>query len=69
MHSSPVSNGGAGQGYAWFCRYSHQIIEPALDNQLSLFEDRVDTVICTIKQWHGRKLALDYLSNDQYDKL
>jgi hypothetical protein len=34
-----------------------------------MFEDRVDTVTGAIKQLHDRKLAIDYLSNDQMVKL
>jgi hypothetical protein len=41
-----------------------QLIQLALDDQLSLFKDRLDTVTSAIKQLHDRNLALDYLSND-----
>jgi hypothetical protein len=36
---------------------------------MSVLEDRVDTVTCAIKSLHNRKLAIDYLSNDQMVKL
>jgi hypothetical protein len=36
---------------------------------MSIFEDRVYTITSAIKSLHDRKLALDYLSNDQMVKL
>ncbi len=42
-----------------------QLIQIALDNQLSMFEERIYTITCAIKHLHDRNLARDYLSSDQ----
>jgi hypothetical protein len=47
-----------------------QHIQLAVDDQLSLLEDMIDTVTSAIKQLHDRKLAIDYLSNVKlYDSI
>jgi hypothetical protein len=46
-----------------------QLVQLSLEDQMSGFEERVDTMTSAIKSLHERKLALDYLSNDQMVKL
>jgi hypothetical protein len=46
-----------------------QLIQLAVNDKLSLFIDRIDTVTSAIKQLHDKELALDYLCNDQMLKL
>jgi uncharacterized protein (DUF2344 family) len=46
-----------------------QLIQLSLEDQMSILEDRVDTVTRAIKFLHGRKLEIDYLSDDQMVKL
>ena len=36
---------------------------------MSVLEEKIDTVTSAIKSLHDRKLAIDYLSNDQMVKL
>jgi hypothetical protein len=46
-----------------------QPIQLSLEDQMNVFEERVDTVSSAIKSLHNRKLTIDYLSNDQMVKL
>jgi hypothetical protein len=45
------------------------LIQLALNDQLSLFKYREDVVECAIKQLHDRKLAINFLLNDQMVKM
>jgi hypothetical protein len=46
-----------------------QLSQLEIYDQLSLFEDRVNTATRAIKHLNVRKLAINYLSNDQIVKL
>jgi hypothetical protein len=42
-----------------------ELVSLALDEQLSIFEHRVDSTIGAIWTLHDNKLSIDYLNNDQ----
>jgi hypothetical protein len=46
-----------------------QLMQLGLSDQLCLFVDKIDTATSAIKELHDRKLAIDYISNDQMVKL